>query len=74
MAFNTQPVLENETVQLRPLQESDYPALYAIASDPKIWEQHPNKDRWQEPVFRKFLKAPWKAGALLPSSGKKRAG
>lgn len=55
MAFNTQPVLENETVQLRPLQEADFPELYAIASDPKIWEQHPNKDRWQESVFRKFF-------------------
>lgn len=45
MTFDTQPILENDKAILYPLQEEDFEALYAVASDPLIWEQHPNKDR-----------------------------
>lgn len=55
MAFNIQPVLENDKVILYPLQETDFDALYTVASDPKIWEQHPNKDRWKKDVFKVFF-------------------
>jgi RimJ/RimL family protein N-acetyltransferase len=55
MNFDIQPVLENDKVILYPLQEGDFEALYAVASDPKIWEQHPNKDRWKKDVFRTFF-------------------
>jgi pyridoxal phosphate enzyme (YggS family) len=37
------------------LMESDFEALYAVASDPAIWEQHPNKGRWKKEVFREFF-------------------
>jgi len=53
--LDRQPVLEGEHVRLRPLQESDWDALFAVASDPLIWEQHPAHDRWREPVFRAFF-------------------
>lgn len=53
--FDLQPVLENDTVLLQPLQEEDFEALYQVASDPKIWEQHPNKDRWKKDVFQVFF-------------------
>ncbi len=55
MHFAIQPVLENDKVILHPLREDDFNDLYAVASDPRIWEQHPNKDRWQEAVFRTFF-------------------
>jgi RimJ/RimL family protein N-acetyltransferase len=55
MAIDIQPTLENEDVLLSPLREEDFEALYQVAADPKIWEQHPNKDRWQRDVFRKFF-------------------
>jgi len=55
MAFDIQPVLENERAILYPLREEDFDELYAVASDPKIWEQHPNKERWKEDVFRTFF-------------------
>lgn len=55
MSVFVQPILENEQVIMHPLQESDFEALYATASDPKIWEQHPNKDRWKKEVFRVFF-------------------
>ncbi|MBK7873626.1 MAG: GNAT family N-acetyltransferase [Saprospiraceae bacterium] len=53
--FSIQPVLENDTILLRPLENEDFEALYQVASDPKIWEQHPNKDRWREEVFRVYF-------------------
>lgn len=55
MDINTQPTLENEKVILYPLQRKDFEALYAVASDPKIWEQHPDNDRWKKEVFRTFF-------------------
>ena len=54
--MDRQPTLEGERVLLRPLREDDYDALYAIASDPAVWEQHPIHDRWREEVFIDFMK------------------
>ena len=55
MSIDIQPILENEKVILSPLKEEDFEALYATASDPKIWEQHPNKERWKRDVFKNFF-------------------
>jgi RimJ/RimL family protein N-acetyltransferase len=55
MNFDIQPTLENDKVILYPLREDDFEALYAVASDPKIWEQHPNKDRWKREVFLTYF-------------------
>lgn len=55
MKLDIQPILENERVILAPLQEEDFEALYAAAADPDIWEQHPNKERWQKDVFKTFF-------------------
>ena len=55
MSINIQPTLENEKVTLYPLQEQDFEDLYLAASNPKIWEQHPNKERWQRKVFTTFF-------------------
>lgn len=53
--MNIQPILENDLVLLRPLQEDDFEDLYQVASDPLIWEQHPNKNRFQREVFQTFF-------------------
>lgn len=55
MNFSVQPVLENEEFQLIPLRQGDFESLYEVASDPKVWEQHPNKDRYKREVFEKFF-------------------
>jgi len=55
MAFDLQPTLKGDLLLLRPLQADDFPALFAVASDPLVWEQHPSNDRWKEDVFRKFF-------------------
>ena len=53
--LDRQPTLEGPSLLLRPLRADDWEALFAVASDPKIWEVHPAHDRWQEPVFRAFF-------------------
>src|SRR3954463_9685593 len=60
--INIQPILENDKVILYPLQEKDFEELYSVASDPKIWEQHPNKDRWKKEVFRTFFEGALQSG------------
>lgn len=56
VSFDVQPVLSGALVELRPLRPDDFDALYAVASDPLLWEQHPASDRYQEPVFREFFR------------------
>jgi RimJ/RimL family protein N-acetyltransferase len=63
-----QPTLEGETLLLRPLREGDWDALYAVASDPKVWEQHPIPDRWHEEVFRGYFQDAIAAGGALVAS------
>lgn len=54
--FNLQPeILENESIKLVPLKETDFEALFEVASDPLIWEQHPNKNRYERTVFENFF-------------------
>lgn len=53
--ISIQPVLENNKAILHPLAATDFEALYAVASDKAIWQQHPNKDRWQKEVFQSFF-------------------
>jgi RimJ/RimL family protein N-acetyltransferase len=53
--MDRQPTLEGQNLLLRPLRSEDWDALYAVASDPLIWEVHPANDRWQEPVFRAYF-------------------
>ena len=56
VAVDLQPHLIGELVELRPLRAEDWNALFAVARDPLIWEQHPAKDRCKEVVFRQFFK------------------
>jgi RimJ/RimL family protein N-acetyltransferase len=54
--MDLRPTLQNEFVKLVPLKETDFETLYKVASDPLIWEQHPNKNRWKREVFEVFFK------------------
>jgi RimJ/RimL family protein N-acetyltransferase len=47
--------LEDQWIKLVPLGPDDLERLYAVASDPLIWEQHPSRDRYQRDVFQKFF-------------------
>ncbi len=65
MSFDLQPFLSGELVRLRPLRSEDWDELYAIASDPLIWEQHPANDRYNEEVFRGFFREVLDSGGAL---------
>src|ERR1044072_2499776 len=73
MPCELQPILKGELVELRPLREDDFAGLYAVASDPLIWEQHPASDRYKEDVLREFFPGAWESGgAFLVSDAKTR--
>ncbi len=65
MSFDLQPILRGELLGLRPLQPLDFHDLYAVASDPLIWEQHPIKDRYKEKVFKGFFREALESGGAL---------
>ncbi len=66
MKFEFRPTLRGELVELVPLEPEHFEALHAVASDPKIWEQHPKWDRYKRDVFEKFFaeRIAW-GGSLL---------
>jgi RimJ/RimL family protein N-acetyltransferase len=71
--FDSQPTLQGTLVTIRPLRPEDLGELYAVAADPLIWEQHPAKNRHEEPVFRQFFsEALASGGALLVADGRTR--
>ena len=54
--FDLQPNhLRNDVVSLFPLQENDFEELYTLANDELLWEQHPNKLRYQRAVFQNYF-------------------
>jgi RimJ/RimL family protein N-acetyltransferase len=63
--FELQPNLENEFIKIQPLKHSDFEILYDIASDPLIWEQHPNKERYKRDVFETFFRGAMESGAAF---------
>jgi RimJ/RimL family protein N-acetyltransferase len=65
MQPDLQPTLEGELVTLRPLRAEDFQDLYAVASDPLIWEQHPASDRYKPDVFAAFFREALASGGAL---------
>jgi N-acetyltransferase len=63
--MNRQPILEGELVVARPLLAEDFDQLYAVAADPLIWEQHPDRERWREDVFRAYFDDHLASGGAL---------
>lgn len=64
MTFELQ-ALQNTILLANPLLETDFERLYQVASDPLIWEQHPNKDRYKRDVFEVFFKGAIESGGAL---------
>jgi RimJ/RimL family protein N-acetyltransferase len=65
VSFELQPSLQNALVRIEPLRPSDFEALYAVASDPLIWEQHPSRDRYKREVFENFFKGAIESGGAF---------
>jgi len=71
MSFDLQPDLKGEFIELRPLTSGDWKDLYAVASDPLIWEQHPESDRYKEEVFKVFFREALESGGAFVVIDKK---
>jgi RimJ/RimL family protein N-acetyltransferase len=65
VSFELQPTLADERIGVRPLLAEDFEPLYAVASDPLIWEQHPTPTRWQREVFRNYFEGGMASGGAL---------
>jgi len=63
--FELQPTLTGRLLELRPLRPDDWDALSALASDPLIWEQHPDRERWREERFRVVFREGMESGGAL---------
>ena len=63
--FDLQPTLRGALLELRPLRPDDFDELYAVASDPLIWEQHPASDRYTPEVFREFFREALESGGAF---------
>src|SRR4030095_4577164 len=60
-----QPTLTGKLLELRPLRPGDFDALYAVASDPGIWAQHPVADRYKKDVFTGFFREARESGGAF---------
>ena len=71
MSFDLKPSLKGELIELRPLTPGDWQDLFAVASDPLIWEQHPESDRHKEDVFKLFFKEALESGGAFVITDKR---
>ncbi len=61
MIFDLQPnCLKNDIITLIPLEKSHFEILFEVGSNPLIWEQHPNPNRYQKEIFKTYFE-----GAIL---------
>jgi len=65
MPFDLQPTLIGDLIELRPLRPDDLDGLHAVASDPLIWEQHPDRDRYKRDVFEEFFRGALESGGAF---------
>jgi RimJ/RimL family protein N-acetyltransferase len=65
VAFDLQPSIHDGLIRVEPLRVGDFEALYAVASDPLIWEQHPSKNRYQREVFAGYFESGIASGGAL---------
>src|SRR6266700_2071462 len=65
MSFDLRPNLKGELIGLRPLAPEDWDDLFSVASDPLIWEQHPESDRYKEDVFKVFFREALECGGAF---------
>ena len=65
MTLDRQPILGSELLLVRPLRSDDFEALWAISSDPLLWEQHPAKERAERAGFEQWFEDAIASGGAL---------
>ena len=53
--MNIKKELENKNFIIKQLKNRDFNLLYNIGKNKKIWEQHPESDRWKREKFNIFF-------------------
>ena len=62
--FNPTKTLSNKKVLLRKLLADDFDALKTAMSDPKIWQNHPQHDRYKLPKIQSWFEDALQENAL----------
>jgi N-acetyltransferase len=74
MMLDLQPTLAGAHITMRPLAAQDFGELFAAASDPLVWAQHPDPSRGTDegfpPVFEDALKS---KGCLVAIDSQRRS-
>jgi RimJ/RimL family protein N-acetyltransferase len=65
LEFDLQPTLTGALIEVRPLRADDFDALFAAASDPLIWEQHPESNRHERAVFQRYFDSAMESGGAF---------
>jgi RimJ/RimL family protein N-acetyltransferase len=65
LKFDLQPILTGTLVEVRPLRLDDFDALFAAASDPLIWEQHPESNRHKRAIFQRYFDSAMESGGAF---------
>ena len=60
-----QPTLTGARLIVRPVVAADWDGMFAAAADPKIWELHPDSDRYKKDVFRKYFEGALASGSAF---------
>ena len=71
MTFDLQPTLTGTLLTLTPLRAEDHDALWRAASDPLIWEQHPDKTRSTPEGFDRMFKGAMESQGCLVARDQK---
>jgi N-acetyltransferase len=64
MDFDSQPMLVGPTLTLRPLTAADREALWQVARDRLVWDQHPDQTRYVRDGYERFFDAAVQAPSL----------
>ncbi len=64
-SFELQPTLKGNLVLVRPLKNNEFQELFKVASDPLIWQQHPQKDRYKKEVFQTYFDGALESGGAV---------
>ena len=65
MEFDLQPTLTGTLIEVRPLRQDDFDALFAAACDPLIWEQHPESNRHERAIFQRYFDSAIESGGAF---------
>jgi len=63
--LDLQPTLTGRHLMLRPLAAQDFDALFAVAADPLLWEQHPDPGRGTRAGFAPFFEGALRSRGCL---------